>query len=276
METGDGTGRPLVSCLMVTLPIPERLAALKRSLAGYGGQTWADRELVVVLDRGTAEGRAGVRRAVAALGRSDVRIVEPPARHTLGALRNLGWREAAGEIVCVWDDDDLHHPERLQRQVAALIVSGRPASCLQEVMQYFPASRRLYLTNWGGTPLAVKPASLVCRRSAPVRYPETGPEAAVGEDLVLLQALQAQGGVHALAGSPHLYVYVSHALNTCGEAHHRMIADRLAVSQGLLRRRETAIREGLAPFEFGAGAVSVEGRNGPGFTLEGRGAWAEA
>jgi glycosyltransferase involved in cell wall biosynthesis len=258
---------------MVTLPIPARFAAFRGSLADYGRQTWPNRELVVVLDRGPAEARAAIRAAVAASGRGDIRIVEPDGELTLGALRNVSMGAARGDIICLWDDDDLHHPERLALQLAALRDCGRPASGLREVMQYFPASRRLYLTNWGGTPLAVKPASLICRKSALIPYPETGPEARVGEDIVVLLELQRRAGIHGLPGLPHLYVYVSHGLNTCGEDHHQMIADRLAVSQGLLRRREAEVREGLAPFEFGVGDVRVEGRNGPVFTIQGRGAW---
>jgi glycosyltransferase involved in cell wall biosynthesis len=273
LAEGIDDDRPLVSCLMVTLPVPRRLASLKRSLAGYCRQTWPNRELVIVLDEGTAEARGAVRDAVAALGRSDIRIVEPAGPLALGALRNVSMREARGDIICLWDDDDLFHPERLALQLTALRASGRPATCLTEVMQYFPAARRLYLTNWGGTPLAVKPAALLALKSALIPYPETGPEARIGEDLVVLSELHGRGGIHGQAGLPHLYVYVSHGLNTCGEDHHQMIADRLAVSQGLLRRREAAVREGLAPFEFGAGEVAVDGRNGPGFVIQGRGTW---
>jgi hypothetical protein len=46
-----------------------------------------------------------------------------------------------------------------------------------------------------------------------------------------------------------------------------MLADQLGLSQGLLRRREAALRDGLSVFDFGPGPVTVEGRNGPAFTL---------
>ena len=72
-----------------------------------------------------------------------------------------------------------------------------------------------------------------------------------------------------LEGAPHLYIYVSHAENSWDQGHHRMLADRLGLSQGLLRRREAALRDGLSVFDFGPGPVTVEGRNGPAFTLAG-------
>jgi glycosyltransferase involved in cell wall biosynthesis len=273
MAAPGGDGAPLVSCLMVALPAPARLAGLRRSLAAYRAQTWAPRELVVVLDQGPTEARAAIRQAVDEVQRGDIRIVEPPGPLSLGALRNLSWLQAGGEIVCIWDDDDLHHPERLSRQVEILRASGGLSTALSEVMQYFPASRRLYLTNWAATPLGIKPASLMCVKAAPARYPETGPQSRVGEDLAMLTELKRLGGVRGVAGAAHLYVYVSHAINTCGGDHHRMLADRLSISQALLRRREPQLREGLTPFEFGAGEVVVEGRNGPAFSLDGRGAW---
>ena len=49
--------------------------------------------------------------------------------------------------------------------------------------------------------------------------------------------------------------------------HHRMLARELAISKALLRRREAQLRAGLAPFDFGPGAVPVQGYNGLAFTL---------
>ncbi|MFI4933644.1 MAG: glycosyltransferase family A protein [Caulobacterales bacterium] len=261
---------PLISCLMVTQAVPARLESLERSLAAYGRQTYPNRELVIVLDQGTADARAAIRKAVDALGRDDIRIIDPPGPLTLGALRNVSWRAARGDIVCQWDDDDLYHPERLERQLAGLRAADGRSVCLQEVMHYTPATRRMRLTNWRASPQASMPSTLMCLRSAPVCYPETGPEARLGEDLVVHAQLQALGGLHIIEGAPHLYVYVSHGQNTCSDEHHRMIADRLGVSLGLLRRREAAIRAGLAPFDFGPGEVVIESPAGPAFSIPGQ------
>jgi glycosyltransferase involved in cell wall biosynthesis len=255
---------------MVTLPVPARFEHLKRSLSAYCGQTYAHRELVVVMDRGTDQARDAIGRHVAALNRPDIRLVDPPGTPTLGALRNISWREARGDILCQWDDDDLYHPDRIEQQLAALRRSASLSVCLQEVMQFFPASRRLYQINWSATPLTAKPGSLMCLKSAPIRYPEAGAEASLGEDTAVLLQLQRLGSFHALPGAPHLYVYVSHGQNTYDDAHHHMLADRLAVSRGLLRRGETALRQCLAPFDFGPGEVIVQGHNGPAFTLGAR------
>jgi glycosyltransferase involved in cell wall biosynthesis len=260
---------------MVTMPAPHRLWPLKRSLAAYCAQSHARRELIVVHDDGDAADRAAIRRAIDELEREDIRLVTRPGQLTLGALRNISWLEARGDFVCQWDDDDLYHPERLARQLDALDGSAALATCLRESMQYVPASRRLYLTNWAATPAAAKPGSLMCRRSLSVAYPEDGPDARLGEDLAILARIRRMGDVHCQANAPHLYVYVSHGHNICGEPHHRMIAERLAVSKGLLRRREAALRSGLAPFAFGPGDVVVEGRNGAAFRISGHGVWRD-
>ena len=59
-----------------------------------------------------------------------------------------------------------HHPERVERQRAALIESGKDGVLLEEVMQFFPASRRLYCTNWRATEFKGHPGTLMCARSA--------------------------------------------------------------------------------------------------------------
>jgi hypothetical protein len=66
---------------------------------------------------------------------------------------------------------------------------------------------------------------------------------------------------------PHLFLYVSHGSNSWDAGHHRMLASELAISRGLLKRRENEIREGLAPFDFGEGPVAIQGNNGLAFTI---------
>src|SRR4051794_18063628 len=99
-----------ISCLMVTL---DRPAFFDRSYACYLAQDYRDRELVIVCD-GPAWYRRHIREKIE--GRDDVRLVELGSRFTLGELRNVSMAFAAGELVAQWDDDDLHHPSRLDLQ----------------------------------------------------------------------------------------------------------------------------------------------------------------
>lgn len=257
--------QPLISCLMVALPAQHRLAGLKRSLADYLRQTWPRRELVIVLNGGAAAVAAAIKAHVATLDRADIRIVEPAGELPLGALRNIAKVEARGGIVCQWDDDDLYHPERLERQAAALLASGGEALCLEQVMQFFPAERLLYCDNFRGAGETCFPGSIIGWARA-IGYDAA---ARLGEDSELVLRLKAQGRLRTLPECPHLYVYVSHGGNSWTAEHHRSVPRWHGRSLGLLKRREAELRAGLAPIDFGPGPLTVQGPNGPAFVIGG-------
>jgi len=258
----------MVSCLMVTLPVPNRFRFLQRSVADYCRQTHGNRELIIVVDASTPADKSAITAHVSSLGRDDIKVVDTPTKLTLGGLRNLSWMSARGAVVCQWDDDDFHHPQRVELQLGALLASASQAVCLQAVMLYLSDSRTLCCTNWHATPCKSFPASLMCTRSARIPYPETGPLSQIGEDMFVALEFQRTGGLHTLADVPHLYVYVSHGGNSFALDHFRMLKDKLAISRGLLIRRERRLREELGPYDFGAGAVTVHGSNGPAFVLD--------
>ena len=252
-----------VSCLMVTLP--ERHGRMVRALKAWDEQTHADRELIVVVDPGPPEAHAAAVAAISRFDDSRIRLVIPDTALTLGALRNLAVDHAAGDVFCVWDDDDLHHPQRLARQLAALTEADCEAAVLQDVMLYGEGPRILHWMNWAATPAGGHPGTLLCRRAAMPRYTESGPTARLGEDLDLLLRIKARHPVCQQAMAPHLCVYVTHGANSWPSDHHARLASSLAISKGLLQRREPALREGLEP--FGLKGVSVHGSNGYAFTI---------
>jgi len=258
---------PVISCLMVALPAASRLERLKRSVADYARQTWANRELVIVLNGGEPACAAAIRAHVATLRRDDIRVVEPAGDLPLGALRNISRAEAAGDLICQWDDDDLYHPKRLARQAQALLGVAAEAVCLEQVMQFFPAEGALYCDNFRGGREGCFPGSILAWRAAPITYPEAGEFARLGEDTAIVLEMRERGGLKTLGDQPHLYVYVSHGANSWDEAHHRAVPHWHAQSAALVRRREAQLREGLAPFAFGPGPITVHGRNEPAFTL---------
>ncbi len=257
-----------VSCLMVTRGVPQRFAYLQRSVGAYAAQSHPRRDLVIVIHGGTAEYRAEITEHVASLGRDDIRILAADEAVRMGGLRRMSRDAARGAVHCQWDDDDFHHPERIERQLAALLASGMQAVYFQHLMQYFPAERVLYCVNWRATEATGHPGTLMCTANAPIRYPESGYEAQFGEDLAVALQLKKLGVMHLLADAPQLYVYVSHGANLWSEEHHRMWANRLAMSAGMVLRREAQIREGLRVFDFGPGAIRVMGSNGPAFTID--------
>jgi glycosyltransferase involved in cell wall biosynthesis len=255
---------------MVALPVPSRVPYLQQSIADYVRQTHARRELVIVINRADPATREWLLAHLASLGRDDVRVVERDDGLPLGALRNASLAEARGDLVCQWDDDDRYHPERIAKQVALLDEAGADALCLEEVLQWFPAERTMCCLNFRNAPARAMEGSLLMRRGLAVAYPEHGPTSVRGEDTVLVSRLHALGACATVAGHPHLYVYRSHGGNIWDDEHHRMLRRELAISKGLLKRRESALRAGLAAIDLGPDPVAVTGYNGVAFTLSSR------
>lgn len=258
----------MISCLMVTLPTPRRFEYVKRSIAAFCDQTHRNKELIIVVDPEPVSARASLAEYVGALGRSDIRIVVAPQKLKLGELRNMSVDCAQGDVLCQWDDDDLYHPQRLECQLAPLLKGEYEAVYLRDVMQYFPAERTLYWTNWQVTEAGGHPGTLMVKRSTPIRYPVEGAVASLGEDLRVALHLKQRGHLCFLPGMPHLFLYVSHGANSWDSGHHRMLSSELAISQGLLKRRESEIRNGLASFDLGEGPIAVRGNNGLAFTIQ--------
>ena len=260
-----------VSCLMVTLPVPERFDSCRRSIAAFCAQTLPRKELVMVVNGGQDSARARLLEYVASLQRRDIRVLTPPGELNLGQLRNISVEIATGDVLCQWDDDDLYHPERLDRQFAALTAGDHEAVLLTEVIQYFPQTRSLYCVNWRATEAGGHTGTLMVRRSAGIQYPTEGSVARLGEDLQVALALRRRGRLGFIPAMPYLYVYISHGMNSWSDDHHRMLASKLAISKGMLLRRESEIRTGLEPYDFGPGELSVNGNNGLAFKIVSRG-----
>lgn len=118
---------PLVS---VILPARNAAATIGTALCSLTAQSWRDFEVLVV-DDGSADGTAAEVAAHAARdGR--IRLLPAPAGQRLGAYgaRNLGLAAAEGEFIALQDADDWSHPDRLARQVQALLATPAQPACL--------------------------------------------------------------------------------------------------------------------------------------------------
>ncbi|MET7636864.1 glycosyltransferase family 2 protein [Streptomyces sp. NPDC005078] len=116
---------PLVSCVM---PTCNRRRFVPQAIRYFCRQDYPARELVV-LDDGSDP--------VADLIPADdhrVRYVRLTGRHTIGAKRTIGCREARGDLVVHWDDDDWMADQRLSRQVAAHLELAVDVSGLRTVL----------------------------------------------------------------------------------------------------------------------------------------------
>jgi len=233
-----------LSCLTVTTI--GRLSRLKRAIRCYCDQTYPNREMVIVTDAG-ARHREAIEEHLHLLDRSDIRFVPVDGGgRSLGELRNIALQTAEGEIVCQWDDDDLYHPLRLEKQAAPLIARGEGACLLTDQLHFFEADRALFWVDWtaGGRVQGIWqliPGSLMMYRQE-FRYPENGPEAKRGEDSALLKALYPNIPIIRLGGLGHLYVYTYHGLNTYPFEHHNDQLSRTAPRDFLVERKPDLLR----------------------------------
>ena len=128
---------PRVSVVVATHRLTPYLA---QALASVGAQTFRDWEVVVVGD-GVPDPAAVDAVARATLG-SAARTLHVPARG-VSVARNAGTAAARGELVAFLDDDDVWHPERLARQVAALDADPTASACSCDGWVIGPDSERL-------------------------------------------------------------------------------------------------------------------------------------
>ncbi len=107
----SGWKKPKVSALMITGKNAERYPLARVSLGCFLDQTWPNKELVII-----NHGNEKVCKT------PDARIKEVFVTKgqgvTLGDLRNWSIDNATGDWCMTWDDDDWHHPTRIENQMA--------------------------------------------------------------------------------------------------------------------------------------------------------------
>lgn len=153
---GSVTGGPLISVIMTTFQ-PDA-TALRTSVRSILNQTWADLELIIVDDASPDE-FTPLLTDVAAEDRR-VRLHRVPENGGTYLARNAGISMARGEYVTGQDDDDWSHPERLERQAAAL---GAGAAATQSWS--IRIGNDLVFQRPGYEPARLNESSLMTRRS---------------------------------------------------------------------------------------------------------------
>jgi len=141
MATGAERERPLVSCIM---PTHDRRPFVGRAIEHFLRQDYPHRELIIVDD-----GADAVRDLVPDLGSETPRIryLRLESRRTLGAKRNLAGREAQGEVIVHWDDDDWMAPGG--SPIRSLSCSAARRTCAGSTVSF---SGNLAPTGRGSTP----------------------------------------------------------------------------------------------------------------------------
>ncbi len=205
LETAPMSDRR-VSCVMATRG---HEAPARQAIQCFQRQTHANRELVIACASPGSE----VEALVGALNDPQIRFFVAEGAANVGDIRNAAIAQAEGELICVWDDDDLGHPDRLRWQLAALAAANAPVAALSRVLLWWPATVRLALSGqrvWENT--------LMAERAILPPYPSVER----GGDTILLRALRRSFAI-ALLDQPEAYIYVTHGANIWGANHFEML-----------------------------------------------------
>ena len=229
-----------VSCLLVTkYPI----AMFKRAVRCFNRQTHQDKELVVVTEKNSpyaAEKSALVDKCI---------LVEDGLG--LGALRNIAMENAEGEVLVQWDDDEMNHPLRIEKQLECL---GDSYACyLQDRLHYFQNTNQLYWEDgsYSFVNEEIKqhcPGTLMMRNTGEFLYQE---DRSWAEDIELMKRLVPHKKVSMLEGMGWLYVYTYHGENIVPLNHHINIASKKCYNKDYLLEHKAELRKAVPLLELG-------------------------
>ena len=123
-----------------------------------------------------------------------VRVFNFPSRFkSLGLKRNFAIQQAAGEIIAVWDDDDIYLPWHLSLATEVIVNEGREFFCPQESWSYWGTHRLREMRSsfeW------INHATWVFRKNLWNEL-QGYPEITLGEDLGLLNRYKQRQGLNS-------------------------------------------------------------------------------
>ena len=125
---------PLVSCIM---PTHNRRSFVPKAIQQFLMQNYPNRELVIVDD-------GSDRIADIVPKDSRIRYIHQNSKSTIGAKRNLACKEARGEIIVHWDDDDWMAVWRLSYQVGNLLKEKADICGLDKLLFYDQESNQAW------------------------------------------------------------------------------------------------------------------------------------
>ncbi len=175
---------PLVSCLCVT---KNKIEVLQRAIQCFKSQNYQNKELIIVKQNEDPI----ITQYFQDLGDKEITFinVSDAPQLSLGELRNLSIEKAKGEYMCIWDDDDWYHEERISVQIEAVLRNYHPATVLTNELIYDEFNGKLFFSQ-----IRLWENSLVFNKSLftqGIKYPPL-PQ---GEDAHFMKQLMAKSKV---------------------------------------------------------------------------------
>lgn len=203
---------PLISCICIT---NNRPLLLERAIANFYGQVYPNKELIISYPVGDDQTKLILDHVLKQELEMTIIAIERDVEEKLGSARNTAIRKCNGDYVCIWDDDDWYHPERLSIQYNSMknIGSGCQASVLTNILLYDSTTQKAYLSfpyTWDGT--------LLCRKE--ILYQNQYSFLNKAEDSHIIKFLDSKKLLHYINDYPFLYIYIYHGQNTWDYTHY--------------------------------------------------------
>jgi glycosyltransferase involved in cell wall biosynthesis len=191
----------LVSCICVSYNRPKHL---RRAISHFVAQTYPEKELIIV----SAGHNPEYEEMVAECEGNAVKYYCLDATLTLGELRNQAIEKAAGDYICVWDDDDWYHVDRISAQMRDIRRVRKSGAILPYCLLYDVMGGVAYMSS----PRLLHTASIICKKDVfaqGVLYASLNR----GEDMLMFAKLVRSNKLFPVV-NPLLYIYVFHQKNT--------------------------------------------------------------
>jgi glycosyltransferase involved in cell wall biosynthesis len=208
---------PLISCICIT---DNRPMLLKRAIDCYLSQNYIRKELVISYPKDDVNTKDFVKMYLRDKI-NDIELIERDPDVTLGNARNHAIFQCHGDYICIWDDDDWHHPSRLSFQYNSLETTGNHflGSVLTRIFLFDETSTLGYLSfpyHWDGT--------LFCKKEMVLQNQYANRNK--GEDTHVVPFLNSRGMLAHINEAPFLYIYVYHGSNTWDYTHFKIFIEK--------------------------------------------------
>ncbi|MGD8747885.1 MAG: glycosyltransferase family A protein [Balneolaceae bacterium] len=183
---------------------------MKRSIKCFLNQQYDNKEMVVIDD-----GEQDLEEVLQEVPSSQLQYVklQKKPENTLGKLRNRSLKEATGDFLIQWDDDDWYHPERILMQ-SKVLKNGYDACCLSGALMHLDEKPYMDHPYIGFLPDGI-PGSIMHRRDNNIQYPHKRR----AEDTIYLKKWMQKRYLQLPDEYSYLFIRCYHGANTWEKEH---------------------------------------------------------
>ena len=201
----------LISCLCPTRNHP---VIVKAAIECFNNQTYLNKELILVADEDSPYIEDLVK-----LTNETIKLFYVPKGLPIGAIRNVSVSHAKGEYIAQWDDDNIHHRDRLKLQYNSIKENSKQACFLKRVLINDIVGGDKGISSVGrGTE-----STIVALKKELPRYDD---KAKIAEDCHA-RVYFRRIGEDVVIDEPQLYIYNIHNNNTCEYRHLKSMIDTI-------------------------------------------------